>query len=88
MIDVDTVPTTLSIENVAIIDQDLHIKWNADSNQATTIIPMQFLINNDPKFDPESYNEPAFETARDLKFFDYRGFFDQEGAKNKKNVYT
>jgi hypothetical protein len=87
IIDIDTVPLDLSIESATIVGQNLHIKWNPGSNQDPTIIPIQFLVNNNPAFDPENYKKPNFKTCKELKFFDYRSFKDLNGTKNKQNVY-
>jgi gamma-butyrobetaine dioxygenase len=66
----------------------VHIEWPLDSNQPTTIIPIQYLINNYPSFDARDYaHETNFTTSSELKFFDYTSLLDKNGAKNKQGVY-
>ena len=89
VIDVDTVPANLKIETAEIKDANLHVTWSFNSGQETTIIPVEFLINNYPEFNDLSYykKENNFRTSNELKFFNFTNLINPDGTKNNEHVY-
>jgi hypothetical protein len=42
------VPLNLEIDEVKALGDVLEIKWNKESNQGVSLIPIDFLLNNYP----------------------------------------
>lgn len=64
ILDKDSIPDDLTIESVHIEDSNVLIKWNKDSGQGDSILPIQFLVNNCPlNFEPTK-KESRFKTSQ------------------------
>lgn len=60
------------------------IKWDLNSNQPDTIIPIEFLLNNNPS---EIDNEDGFIPCGEIKFFDYFDLVDSSGRRNETKIF-
>lgn len=90
-IDLTTIPENLVIQDAKTIDGNLHIKWNVDSCQDDTIIPIEFLINNYPSY-KSSINsskqlDDKYKLCKDMIFFDYNEMVNSNQSKNQEIVY-
>ena len=65
-INVCKVPEELFIEDVKRIDDDLIIKWNRDSNQHDSLIPLKFLLENHPldNLNEESSHKQRYQSSK------------------------
>lgn len=88
IIDVDTVPNVLFIENVEKVESNkIRIEWNSASAQEDSFIPIEYLIKNYPDYNEQSYKLVNFKSTDQLKFFDFQTLVDQDGKRVKENVY-
>jgi hypothetical protein len=89
-IDLSKLPEKLAIKAVEEIEDDnLLIKWSEESNQADTIIPIEFLIENYPS-NENAMNvnfRDTYKVCDHIKHFDYRHMVDDKNNRNEAEVY-
>lgn len=69
------IPEELSIEDVKRIDNNLIIKWNSNSSQHDSLIPLKFLLENHPKdiLVEESPSKQQYKSLKVLPFVKLEG---------------
>lgn len=86
IIDADSVPPSLTIDQVELNGADLVIKWNKEAGQSDSVLPVEFLINNYPSEINKS-PQSRFKTSKVLRDFEYASFFGKDGTKNQDAIF-
>ncbi|RNA16072.1 gamma-butyrobetaine dioxygenase-like isoform X1 [Brachionus plicatilis] len=84
IISIQNVPQELTIESVQEKDDCVVIKWNENSKQPDSVIPLEFLVNNNPS---ELDNGDRYIPCEEIKFFDYFDLVSPSGHRNETKIF-
>ncbi|CAF0734248.1 unnamed protein product [Brachionus calyciflorus] len=84
IIPVDEVPDNLIIDLIEKENENLKIKWNSESKQPESVLPLEYLINN---YSSNMDIEERFKPCKDLKFFNFNELVDTNGKRNEEKIY-
>lgn len=79
----ESIPIDLSIKDVKIFENNVIIKWNDESNQQDSQLPLSFLMNHHPS---ETPHEARFKPCREIGFLDYSKFYDSNNERNYSEI--
>lgn len=86
-IDLNAIPDVLTIDRVQTDRNNVCIKWNKESKQPESMIPLDFLIENYPSNVGNVCEK--YKLCQQLEFFDYEKMADkqQNGQLNNSIIF-